>query len=150
MWYHCGAARSCSSFADLVIKNSQRFKANFSLNRWLFFMTRSAKPEQLWAAPPWYMIAHSYLVTPPVPPRAAVQLYPDMPISVLMPTLEYSCYYILNVLCSWLRKNQRIAPAQRTRTGFRKFSEKKIHASRAGGVPAWVWQFTLPLGRRNC
>ena len=39
------------SIADLVLKNSQRFKANFSLNRWLFFRTRSAILEQLWAAP---------------------------------------------------------------------------------------------------
>jgi hypothetical protein len=51
MRYHFGAAHSCTSFADLIIKNSQRLKANFSLDRWLFFMTRSAKLEQLWAAP---------------------------------------------------------------------------------------------------
>jgi hypothetical protein len=51
MRYHRGADHSFSSFADLVIKNIQRFKANFSLNRWIFFMTRSAKLEQLWAAP---------------------------------------------------------------------------------------------------
>jgi hypothetical protein len=51
MGNHFGAAHSCSSFADLVIKNSQRFKEKLALNRWLFFMTRSAKLEQLWAAP---------------------------------------------------------------------------------------------------
>jgi hypothetical protein len=53
MRHHCSAARSCSSFADLVIKkiNIQQFKAKLALNRWVFLMTRSAKFEQLWAAP---------------------------------------------------------------------------------------------------
>ena len=41
MRHHFSAAHSCSSFADLVIKNSQRFKEKLALNRWLFFMTRS-------------------------------------------------------------------------------------------------------------
>jgi hypothetical protein len=36
MRYHCGAAHSCSSFADPTKKNIQRFKAIFSLNRWIF------------------------------------------------------------------------------------------------------------------
>jgi hypothetical protein len=39
--------------------------------------------------------------------------------------------------------NRRIAPARRSRAGFRKFSRKKIHASRAHGAPAGVRQFTL-------
>jgi hypothetical protein len=38
MWHHCGAAHSCSSFADLDIKNSQLFKEKIALNRWIFFM----------------------------------------------------------------------------------------------------------------
>ena len=50
MWYHCGA-HSCSSFADLVIKNIQWFKAKLALNRWIFFMTRSAKLECPWFSP---------------------------------------------------------------------------------------------------
>jgi hypothetical protein len=50
--YNGGAARSFSSFADLNQKNIERYKANFVLNRWIFFMTRSAKLEQLWATPP--------------------------------------------------------------------------------------------------
>jgi hypothetical protein len=56
-----GAAHSCSSFADLVIKNSQRFKAIFSLNRGLFFMTscRSAKLEHAMAMGRAARIAHS-------------------------------------------------------------------------------------------
>jgi hypothetical protein len=40
------------SFADLVLKNIQRFKAKLALNRWIFFLVGSAKLEQLWAAPP--------------------------------------------------------------------------------------------------
>jgi hypothetical protein len=52
MGYNGGAAHSCSSFADPIAKNIQRFKANFAFNRWIFFMTRSAKLEHLWAAPP--------------------------------------------------------------------------------------------------
>jgi hypothetical protein len=57
MGNHCGAAaHSCSSFADLIIKSIQRFEEKLALNRWIFFMTRWAKLEQLWAAPP--MIAH--------------------------------------------------------------------------------------------
>jgi hypothetical protein len=52
MCYHGGAARSCPSFADPTKTNIERFKANFYLNRWIFFRTRSAKLEQqLWAAP---------------------------------------------------------------------------------------------------
>jgi hypothetical protein len=51
MCYHGGAAHSCPSFADLVLKSIHRFKEKLALNRWLFFMTRSAKLEQLWAAP---------------------------------------------------------------------------------------------------
>jgi hypothetical protein len=63
-----------SSFADLTPKKIQRFKANFALTRWIFFMTRSAKVEQLWAAPPLYRIVvllycTSYL-TKAVPPGA--------------------------------------------------------------------------------
>jgi hypothetical protein len=52
MGYNGGAARSCSSFADLVKKNIQRFKAKLALNRWIFFWVGSAKLEQLRAAPP--------------------------------------------------------------------------------------------------
>jgi hypothetical protein len=51
MGYHCGAAHSSSSIADMVLKNIQRFKNFLALNRWIFFMSRSAKIEQLWAAP---------------------------------------------------------------------------------------------------
>jgi hypothetical protein len=53
MGYHCGAAHtcSCSSIADLVLENIQRFKEKLALNRWIFFMTRSVKLEQLWAVP---------------------------------------------------------------------------------------------------
>jgi hypothetical protein len=51
MRHHVGAAHSCSSFADLVIKNIQRFKPKLASNRWILFMNRSAKIEQLWAAP---------------------------------------------------------------------------------------------------
>jgi hypothetical protein len=49
--YLCGAAHSCSIITDLVLKNIQLFKEKLDLNRWIFFMTRSAKLEQLWAAP---------------------------------------------------------------------------------------------------
>jgi hypothetical protein len=37
MGNHCGAAHSCSSIADLVLKNIQRFKEKLALNRWMFF-----------------------------------------------------------------------------------------------------------------
>jgi len=53
MRYNGGAAHSCSSIADLVLKNIQRFKAKLASNRWIFFfVVGSAKLEQLWAAPP--------------------------------------------------------------------------------------------------
>jgi hypothetical protein len=42
MWNHCGFEKHCSSLADPTKKNIQRFKANFSLNRWIFFRTSSA------------------------------------------------------------------------------------------------------------
>jgi hypothetical protein len=51
MRHHCGAAHSCSSFADLVLKSIQRFKEKLALNRWIFFLVGSAKLEQLRAAP---------------------------------------------------------------------------------------------------
>ena len=60
MRYHCGAAHSCSSIADMVLKNSQRFKEKLALNRWVFFMTRSAKLEQLRARAA--MITHSFII----------------------------------------------------------------------------------------
>jgi hypothetical protein len=73
MRHHCGAAHSCSSIADLVIKNSQRFKAIFFLNRYQLFRTRSAKLEQLWAAPQWLPIVSAgedcFPQYPPVAPR---------------------------------------------------------------------------------
>ena len=40
MGIHFGAAHSCSSFADLVIKNSQRFKEKIALNRCTKLHTR--------------------------------------------------------------------------------------------------------------
>jgi hypothetical protein len=43
MIHHFGTAHSCWSFADLVIKNIQRFKAKLEYYRWMFFMTRLAK-----------------------------------------------------------------------------------------------------------
>jgi hypothetical protein len=43
MGYNGGAAHSCSNFADLVIKNIQRFKAKLVLNRWIFFFGRIGK-----------------------------------------------------------------------------------------------------------
>ena len=46
-----------------------------------------------------------------------------------------------------LERNWRINPARRLRAGFRKFSKKKIHASRVRGAAARVWQFTLPGSR---
>jgi hypothetical protein len=52
MGYNGGADPSCSSFADLVIKTGWEVKANFVLSSHPVFMTRSAKLEQLWAAPP--------------------------------------------------------------------------------------------------
>jgi hypothetical protein len=51
MCYHGGAAHSCSNFADLVLKNIQRFKEKLALNRWIFFWSGRQKLEQLWAAP---------------------------------------------------------------------------------------------------
>jgi hypothetical protein len=51
MGYHGGAAHSCSSFADLVIKSIQRFQEKLALNRWILFLVGSTKLEQLWAAP---------------------------------------------------------------------------------------------------
>jgi hypothetical protein len=51
MGYHCGAAHSCSSFADLVLKSLQVVKNFLALTTYQLFMTRSAKLEQLWAAP---------------------------------------------------------------------------------------------------
>ena len=32
-----GAAHSCSSIADMVLKNIQQFKEKLALNRWIFF-----------------------------------------------------------------------------------------------------------------
>ena len=56
MRYHCGAAHSCSSIADLVLKSLQVVKEKLALTTYQLFMTRSAKLEQLhvWAAPPLY------------------------------------------------------------------------------------------------
>jgi hypothetical protein len=51
MGYNGGAAHSCSSSADLVLKNISRFKEKLALNRWIFFLVGSAKLEQLRAAP---------------------------------------------------------------------------------------------------
>jgi hypothetical protein len=45
--HHCGAAHSCSSIADLVLKNIQRFKEKLALNRCMdFFLVGSAKLEE--------------------------------------------------------------------------------------------------------
>jgi hypothetical protein len=46
-----GAANSCSSFADLVLKSLQVVKEKLALTTYQLFMIRSAKLEQLWAAP---------------------------------------------------------------------------------------------------
>jgi hypothetical protein len=46
-----GAAHSCSSFADLVLKSLQVVKEKLALTSHQFFMTRSEILEQLWAAP---------------------------------------------------------------------------------------------------
>jgi hypothetical protein len=51
MGYHCGAAHSCSSIADLVLKNILRFKEKLALNRWIFFLVGSAKLEQCFSNP---------------------------------------------------------------------------------------------------
>jgi hypothetical protein len=51
MRYHCGAAHSCSSFANLVIKTGWEVKTNLVLIFYQVFMSRSAKFEQLRAAP---------------------------------------------------------------------------------------------------
>ena len=59
---------------------------------------------------------------------------------------EYSSSWLNLVLSSWRKLNWRIRPARRLCAGFRKFS-KKIHASRARGAAARVWQFTLPGSR---
>ena len=56
MRYHCGAAHSCSSIADLVLKSLQVVKEKLALTTYQLFMTRSAKLEQLWAALPLYHI----------------------------------------------------------------------------------------------
>jgi hypothetical protein len=53
----------------------------------------------------------------------------------------------VDLLSSWPERNWRIKPARRLRAGFRKFSRKKIHASRARVAAARVWQFTLPGSR---
>jgi hypothetical protein len=45
MRYHCGVARSCSSFADLVIKNSQRFKEKLALNQAAALTTQHHLPD---------------------------------------------------------------------------------------------------------
>jgi hypothetical protein len=51
MGYNGGAAQSCSSFADLVLKSIQRFKEKLALNRWIFFLVGSAKLEQCFSNP---------------------------------------------------------------------------------------------------
>ena len=59
-----GAAHSCSSFADLVLKSLQVVKEKLALTTYQLFMTRSAKLEQLWAAPPLYRIVILLYCTP--------------------------------------------------------------------------------------
>jgi hypothetical protein len=51
MCYQGGAAHSCSSIADLVLKSLSVVKNFLALTTYQLFMTRSAKLEQLRAAP---------------------------------------------------------------------------------------------------
>jgi hypothetical protein len=44
MRYNGGTAHSCSSIADLVLKNIQRLKAKLALNRWIFGTRASYTP----------------------------------------------------------------------------------------------------------
>ena len=60
MRYHCGAAHSCSSLADLVIKNSQRFKEKLALNRWLFFNDQIGKTRAAMGRAE--MMTHSFII----------------------------------------------------------------------------------------
>ena len=73
MWYHRGAVAT-RVLPIWPLKNIQRFKANFVLTTYQRFMTRSAKLEQLWAAPQWCRIVLLLYCTPDltraVPPRA--------------------------------------------------------------------------------
>jgi hypothetical protein len=59
MSHHCGAAYSCSSFADLIIKNIQRFKAKLALNRWKFFDHIGETRAAMGCAA---MMIHSYII----------------------------------------------------------------------------------------
>jgi hypothetical protein len=57
MRYNGGAAHSCSSFADLVLKSIQRFKEKIALNRWIFFFGRIGKTRAVFFKPA--MMPHS-------------------------------------------------------------------------------------------
>ena len=73
MRYHGGAARSCSSFADLIKKIYPAISAKLALNRWILFFgqigkTRAATGRAAMIACSYLIISYAYNY-PPVPPR---------------------------------------------------------------------------------